>query len=778
MSRRCVETNVGPSMLTSKRDLYMGRCDHRNPYQKWFCEYDRNSKSFYVVPEGRENSRWFIRPEDKQLTVTSQAPRLELSVFVDRNGANPCDFDKRDPCSQTVAKIPSSDATCLVSAKGKKQAVQSYAEIKISGKKPIVRDFTIFMWVKVRLSKNVASVGLFSYYVNNRRLLGLTHFTSGRSRIHFFDHTSEVDTNAKNITLEQTAWVLISVGRFSRYEKKWLRYYINDELVHKARVSYHRLPGTGIFRLGQSIVSSSNTFNGLITRFEIVLWKTNSMLVRSKMSNKHCCFVGYGRPWLAWKDVINTWTLHGNTRVDRGVQCTSFEKITDNWTEMENARETCSKPFMVADERYFPQYHFSSSSWTSAGKTSYGRASTRTSGAWCPENNDRNSYLQIDLGRVRNVTAAGTMKKIRNRHASKIKIDHSENGIDWKSDGQIYDVTTRLFQKMKIVKLVLPVRARYLRFYPKNCLPVKCCLAVEVYGCEPEFDKKIVEPVDGCTRTNKPYILMALPTQRHITMIQLTSRRNQKPIREFYMYFESWEQWLPYQVNGKIKVFSGNSDVTRSFTHILPIPLLTSAIKIYPAPYGVSTCSDIEFFGCNIPRRDLCTPSELRHLSKRFCAKRPIPRCSLGYFGNGHTCKDFNECDVSTGQFCDPNSVCKNKHGSFTCDPCKNSFIGDGRICQTSCEALGIKCGNNSYCDIDQCKCQEGFIKNGTQCVFDIHYGEVKETKIQPNKIDGLCPDGFFNCYGDVIGALNKMRKASTSMENFDYDECSSNGDH
>lgn len=71
---------------------------------------------------------------------------------------------------------------------------------------------------------------------------------------------------------------------------------------------------------------------------------------------------------------------------------------------------------------------------------------------------------------------------------------------------------------MKIVKLVLPVRARYLRFYPKNCLPVKCCLAVEVYGCEPgfnelfvfianfvskhssslvffsEFDKKIVEP--------------------------------------------------------------------------------------------------------------------------------------------------------------------------------------------------------------------------------------------------------------------------------------------
>jgi hypothetical protein len=40
-------------------------------------------------------------------------------------------------------------------------------------------------------------------------------------------------------------------------------------------------------------------------------------------------------------------------------------------------------------------------------------------------------------------------------------------------------------------------------------------------------------------------------------------------------------------------------------------------------------------------------------------------------------------------------------------------------------------------------------------------------------RLDGLCPDGFFNCYGDVIGTLDKLRKATLAFENFDYDDCS-----
>ena len=49
---------------------------------------------------------------------------------------------------------------------------------------------------------------------------------------------------------------------------------------------------------------------------------------------------------------------------------------------------------------------------------------------------------------------------------------------------------------------------------------------------------------------------MYLPEEQHITRIQLKARRNKKPIGSFYMYYMSWRQWIPYQVNGRTKVLS------------------------------------------------------------------------------------------------------------------------------------------------------------------------------------------------------------------------------
>ena len=34
-----------------------------------------------------------------------------------------------------------------------------------------------------------------------------------------------------------------------------------------------------------------------------------------------------------------------------------------------------------------------------------------------------------------------------------------------------------------------------------------------------------------------------------------------------------------------------------------------------------------------------------------------------------------------------------------------------------SCEALGVVCGVNSFCDLSECKCHEGYYNNGTQGV-------------------------------------------------------------
>ena len=42
----------------------------------------------------------------------------------------------------------------------------------------------------------------------------------------------------------------------------------------------------------------------------------------------------------------------------------------------------------------------------------------------------------------------------------------------------------------------------------------------------------------------------------------------------------------------------------------------------------------------------------------------------------------MNECEAN-GEYCSRNSVCKNRIGFYECEPCKNQFIGDGKICQS-----------------------------------------------------------------------------------------------
>lgn len=49
---------------------------------------------------------------------------------------------------------------------------------------------------------------------------------------------------------------------------------------------------------------------------------------------------------------------------------------------------------------------------------------------------------------------------------------------------QIYEASTKLNPPVKIIPLSSPVLARYLRFYPTSCVPPKCCLSVEIFGCD------------------------------------------------------------------------------------------------------------------------------------------------------------------------------------------------------------------------------------------------------------------------------------------------------
>ena len=47
------------------------------------------------------------------------------------------------------------------------------------------------------------------------------------------------------------------------------------------------------------------------------------------------------------------------------------------------------------------------------------------------------SCVKVDLGYVHKVSAIGTMVKLRRRHAKRMKVYYSENGIHWHNDGQV-----------------------------------------------------------------------------------------------------------------------------------------------------------------------------------------------------------------------------------------------------------------------------------------------------------------------------------------------------
>ena len=765
----CIEMNEHVYRRAADNNLYAGLCNYRKNLQKWTCEHRflQHRKFYYINQEHyRQFSRWrALRPH--KVVVAYLWRSGKLSVFNDKAGANLCDFNHRDRCLQTVAKIPTTDDTCLIAVE--KNSIGGYAEIKISLRKPL-EDFSIFMWVKTRLYSDVGNI-FFSYTVDNDFVLGIAHFEKNKTTIiTLFDQ--EIRVEARTLVLfTKSYWVRVALVR--SVWKGTLSYYVNDALMHKeTSVGRRAIPGTGTLRLGRSVMKDL-WFNGLISQFNIFDRVPHSQAeIEEHIQMQHCCHdkLPSGN-WLNWDTIIKYWTLNGTARIDKGADCTNFEIMPSNWIEEEHNRQNCRTRLMVSHPRYIPDYHFSSSSWVPAGIPSNGRASNKRPNAWCPENSDANSHLQVDLGYVRKVTAIGTMLKLQERHAKRIKVYYSEKGIQWKHDGQVYEASQSLVPEVRIVPLDFPVMARYVRLYPTGCLPSRCCLAVEIYGCDPEIEQKSSEVEDGCTSPDKPYILMYLPKEQHITRIQVRARAKKRPIQSFYMYYMAWRQWIPYQVNGKTKVFTGNRDTSRPFTHILTLPIFTRFVKIFPIPYASSVCSDFIFIGCHMTRDHFCSKAEVGQY-RTYCWFA-YPRCELGFVGNGLVCQDLNECDVKTGAYCDRNSICKNKYGSFSCDPCKNNFIGDGRICQTSCEALGITCGANSFCDVDQCKCYEGFLYNGTHCNEDPDFGKEKETTtMRPDAIEGLCPDGFFNCYGDVVGVLKKLRNTALAFENFDYDEC------
>ncbi|XP_068705713.1 uncharacterized protein [Montipora foliosa] len=61
--------------------------------------------------------------------------------------------------------------------------------------------------------------------------------------------------------------------------------------------------------------------------------------------------------------------------------------------------------------------------------------------------------------------------------------------------------------------------------------------------------------------------------------------------------------------------------------------------------------------------------------------------CKPGYFGDGKTCKDVDECTAASLSICHANASCTNTLGSYNCT-CKPGYIGDGKTCRRAYSAV------------------------------------------------------------------------------------------
>ena len=73
-------------------------------------------------------------------------------------------------------------------------------------------------------------------------------------------------------------------------------------------------------------------------------------------------------------------------------------------------------------------------------------------------------------------------------------------------------------------------------------------------------------------------------------------------------------------------------------------------------------------------------------------------QCIDGFSGDGFTCTDIDECEVSP---CDEFAQCTNTAGSFTCE-CKNGLSGNGFICDDIDECKTDPCDTNASCYNEQ----------------------------------------------------------------------------
>ncbi|KAL9962023.1 hypothetical protein ACROYT_G031082 [Oculina patagonica] len=164
----------------------------------------------------------------------------------------------------------------------------------------------------------------------------------------------------------------------------------------------------------------------------------------------------------------------------------AVEKLEKDVAELKqvDCPDGICRPIGVADNNIIPDDNITSSTVYHSYYPYEGRLNGDT--GWCPETeNDRDDFIQVDMGKERSVCAVATQGKKTRSFVKSYKLSFSTDGANWnmckeQNVDKIFPGNTDNSDTIVQQSLGDVTRARYVRFYPVD-YDKWPCMRIEVF---------------------------------------------------------------------------------------------------------------------------------------------------------------------------------------------------------------------------------------------------------------------------------------------------------
>ncbi|XP_022090872.1 fibrillin-1-like [Acanthaster planci] len=184
-----------------------------------------------------------------------------------------------------------------------------------------------------------------------------------------------------------------------------------------------------------------------------------------------------------------------------------------------------------------------------------------------------------------------------------------------------------------------------------------------------------------------------------------------------------------------------------------------------------ATCTDVN--ECDNPSLFTCPPdSTCNNIDGSYNCT-----CDAGYGSSNETCVDIDECTTMTDT-CHVNATCTNNVGSYTC-ACTSGFQGNGVLCVDvdECSTGEASCPSLSHCVNTvggyRCDCNGGYEKNNTGACVDMN--ECNDAASCPDNSTCTNTIGSFTCTCNSGFTVNGNLCSDIDECALSVDDCSQN---